>query len=315
MAGRVMKGTIQGFIGGARVSLVAAYTILYHTKKCMEIRVSLDGQDSRNAKVGRLLLWEGRVSRGRLMQEFDLGPVRASQWLRDFREGHSNWTRWDPRRREYIATPVAYQQADALARQKRTAFLAEMLSPYAAAEVEEFSVVPWDLQHPSAHTFSRLNIAIADALQVAFSYASMGHPELHARTVEPHSLVLAGRRWHVRGYCLETGAFRDFVLGRMRDVRVLDTARNVDTTTDQAWSVIVKVRIEAHPALSPAQQVVVRDEMFRGAASRVEHCRGALLQYMLQELRVAVDPDKQRPPEYQLAVSNPKECKPWLFPN
>lgn len=101
----------------------------------------------------------------------------------------------------------------------------------------------------------------------------------------------------------------------MRDVRVLDTPRSVDMATDQAWSVIVKVRIEAHPALSPAQQVVVRDEMFRGAASRVEHCRGALLQYMLQELRVAVDPDKQCPPEYQLAASNPKECKPWIFPN
>ena len=276
--------------------------------------MSIDGQDNRNAKVGRLLLWEGRVSRGRLMQEFDLGPVRASQWLRDFREAHENWTRWDPRRREFAATPVAYQKADALALQKRTAFLAELLAPYTPAEVERFAVVPWDLQHPSAHTFSRLNIAIADALQVAFTYASMGHPEPHARTIEPHSLVLAGRRWHVRGFCLETGDFRDFVLGRMRDARVLDAPRSVDTTTDQAWATFVNVRIEAHPALSSAQQTVVRDEMFRGTAARVERCRGALLQYMLQELRVAVEPDKQCPPEYQLAVSNPKECKPWLFP-
>lgn len=301
-------------VNASPTSVVTPCTFLYHTKKCMENSVTLDGQDSRNAKVGRLLLWEGRVSRGRIMQEFGLGPVRASQWLRDFRDAHSDWARWDSRRREYTATPMAYQRADALARQERTAFLAEMLSPYSPAELERYSVVPWDLQHPSVHIFSRLNIAIADGMQVAFTYSSMGHPAPHARTIEPHNLVLAGRRWHVRGYCLETRAFRDFVLGRMGALRLLDAPRSIDPSTDHAWFTMVNVRIKAHPALTPAQQIVVRDEMFRGTAARVEQCRGALLPYMLQELRVAIDTGKQHPPDYQLAVGNPKECQPWLLP-
>jgi Predicted transcriptional regulator len=294
----------------ALASVAAPFTYCDHARNCTENGVPIEGKDGRNAKVGRLLLWEGRVGRKRLMRKFGLRPVRASQWLGDFKSAHSNWMRWDPRRREYAATPLAYQEADALAQQERTAVLVEMLTPYAPEEVERLSVLPWDLQHPSAHTFSRLNIAIADELQVTFKYASMRNPDPHARTIEPHSLVLAGRRWHVRGYCLETGDFRDFALGRMRDVFVLNVPRSVDTAADQSWSAIVEVRIEAHPALSPTQQVVVRDELFHGAAGRVERCREALLSYMLQELRVAIDPDKQRPPEYQIAAGSIQSYKP-----
>jgi hypothetical protein len=36
--------------------------------------------------------------------------------------------------------------------------------------------------------------------------------------------------------------------------------------------------------------------------------------YFIQDIRAAIDIKKQCPPEYQLAISNIKEVKPWLFP-
>lgn len=277
--------------------------------------MSLQGREGRIAKIGRLLLWEGRVGRARLISEFDLSDTRASEWLREFREANPRWSRWQSKTRQHVATPIFYQDIERLVRGDHTPMLEALMASYVRPGAAQHTVVPWDLQAPNPLTFSRLNIAISDARQVQFTYTSMAHPDPHSRTIEPHSLVLAGRRWHVRGYCLETREFRDFVLGRMRDACVLGAARTIDPAVDLAWNTIVNVRIHAHPALTPQQQIVVRGEMFRGAVARVESCRGALVQYMLQELRVAIDPAAQLPPEYQLAVENPKECRPWLFQN
>ena len=50
-------------------------------------------------------------------------------------------------------------------------------------------------------------------------------------------------------------------------------------------------------------------------AGDVQHsCRGALLPYLVQELRLALDVSKELPPEYQMAVENVNDVRKWLFP-
>jgi predicted DNA-binding transcriptional regulator YafY len=188
-----------------------------------------------------------------------------------------------------------------------------MLVPYAPDTPGRPLSISWDFAHTSPRTFSRLNLAITDRLRVKFFYCSMNSPELHERTIEPHSLLRAGRRWHVRGYCLQRQAFRDFVLGRMSKVQLLSEPSEVDVAVDDAWSTVLQVRLAAHPGLNAAQQLVVRNEYFNGASARVESCRAALLNYMVQELMAATDVKRQVPPDYQLAVENTEECRKWLF--
>ena len=275
--------------------------------------MSIEGRQQRNANVGRLLLWEGRVSRGRLISEYGLSPIRASEWLRDFRESYPEWAAWDSKLKADVATATAYADAERAASASRPSAISPMLIPYALNAPGKPLSLSWDFFHPSARIFSRLNLAIADRLRVRFLYSSMNNPEPHERTVEPHSLVRAGRRWHVRGYCLQREDFRDFVLGRMSKVKLLAEPSFADVAADVAWSTVLQVRITAHPGLSPAQQLVVRNEYFKGAAARVESCRAALLNYMVQELMAATDMDRQTPPDYQLAVENKEECRQWLF--
>ncbi len=74
------------------------------------------------------------------------------------------------------------------------------------------------------------------------------------------------------------------------------------------------VRLVAHPGLTPEQEELIRFEYFNGTSARVETCRGALVGYFIQDMRAALDPGKQRPPDYQLAVANDKEVSRWLFP-
>lgn len=275
--------------------------------------MSIEGRQARDAKVGRILLWEGRVSRGRLISEYGLSPIRASEWLRDFRESYPEWVAWDSKLKADVATSTAYAQAERAANTSRPGAISAMLVPYVLSTSSESLTISWDFSHTSPRTFSRLSLAIADRLRVRFLYCSMTNPEPHERTIEPHSLLRAGRRWHVRGYCLERKGFRDFVLGRMGKVKLLTETSLADVTGDLAWSTVLQVRIAAHPKLSPAQQLVVRSEYFNGASARVERCRAALLNYMVQELMAATDLDRQLPPDYQLAVENTEECRQWLF--
>lgn len=277
--------------------------------------MTLRGSQARIARVGRLLLWEGRVSRARLTAEFDLSDTRASEWLQEFRKTFPGWTQWDPKKRAFVATGLAYKRAAEIRRDERVGVWGEMLLPHVGQAQADPAVLSWEFQQPSPLTFSRISLAIADRLQVQMSYRSMAHPEAHLRTLEPHSLLLAGRRWHVRGYCLETSSFRDFVLGRMTQVRILQAPCQHHPLTDEAWNTFVALRLVAHPHLTEAQQRVVREEFFRGTAARVENCRAALLGYLVQDLRASVDHDLQAPPDYQLAVDNFQECSPWLFPN
>jgi predicted DNA-binding transcriptional regulator YafY len=275
--------------------------------------MSVEGRQVRDAKVGRILLWEGRVSRSRLIAEHGLSPIRASEWLRDFRDSHPEWVAWDSKLRADVATAAAYADAERAANSSHSSDISAMLVPYEQSASGNPPSISWDFVRTSPRTFSRLNLAIADRLRVRFLYCSMNNPELHERTIEPHSLMRAGRRWHVRGYCLQRQDFRDFVLGRMSKVKLLTEPSSADISADLAWSTVLQVRIAAHPSLSPAQQLVVRNEYFNGASARVESCRAALLNYMVQELMAAIDVNRQVPPDYQLAVENREECRRWLF--
>jgi hypothetical protein len=281
-------------------------------------------RQNREIRVGRILLWEGRVSRARLIAEFDLSPIRASEWLRDFRESYPSWSTWDTKLKADVATHSAYVAADRAGAELMTKHpqhdvavmspAAAMLEPYQSNDVGRLLSQAWDFTRTSPHTFSRLNLAITDRVRVKFMYCSMGNPEPHERLIEPHSIVKTGRRWHVRGYCVEKQDFRDFVLGRMSKVKLLTEPHTSDSASDLAWSTQVDVRIIAHPKLNEAQQQVVRNEYFNGTSARVERCRAALLNYMIQEIRAATNVDHQTPPDYQLAIWNIDECRPWLFP-
>ncbi len=44
--------------------------------------------------LASILLWEGRLNNARLREIFDLSSVRASEWIREFRETYLGWTEW-----------------------------------------------------------------------------------------------------------------------------------------------------------------------------------------------------------------------------
>ena len=295
-----------------------SYCFLYHQSKPMSLANLLE--KNRYKVMRRMALWEGRLSRGRLMDVLGLSGIRVSQLIREVREETPDWFEWDSKSKSYFVTPAAYKKAQVDLKTGTSdlslaAYLAEA-DIYAdlATGAGHVTVAPWDFSRVNPQTFSRIRLAVEQGSRLRIEYRSMRTPEPHARTVDPHSLIQAGRRWHMRGYCLETSDFRDFVLGRIAKITVLDQRSEHTVTDDSKWNAVVKVRIQAHPKLTPGQQDLVRSEYFDGTAVRVHSCRGAMLPYLVQELRLALDTTKEMPPEYQLAVENVKEVRKWLFP-
>jgi predicted DNA-binding transcriptional regulator YafY len=67
--------------------------------------------------------------------------------------------------------------------------------------------------------------AIRKTLALDVLYQSMSRPEPKRRLIEPHALAYDSFRWHARAFDRETGAFRDFVLGRMSKPKLGTAAR------------------------------------------------------------------------------------------
>jgi predicted DNA-binding transcriptional regulator YafY len=277
-----------------------------------------DSPQQRLTLLELLLVWEGRIYRSRVCELFGIGPPRASQWIKEIRDLNPTWMQWDTKARSYFATADFYKQYAKASQADISSSLSRYLSmvglPYASA-MDDSEGVMWSatpsINAPSPKIFASLSNAIKQAKVVDIEYMSLSEPAPHRRIIHPHSLVLAGRRWHVRAYSETNQDYRDYALGRIIEVKPL--SRPCSHVDDPAWNSKVKVRLVAHPELTPEQARVIQMEYFKGTASRVETCRAALVPYFIQDIRAAMNTKSQHAPEYLIAVENADEVSKWLF--
>lgn len=262
-----------------------------------------------------LLLWGGRLGNARLRELLGMKVTRVSQLISEFHHAHPDWMEWDAISRSYRATPAVYRS-----KFEAAASLGQYLSlvgiTHAKGESSDertlWNAFP-DLSVPPPRIFAQITEAIELSQQLQINYRSMGNPKPHPRVISPHSAIRAGRRWHVRAFCATRQDFRDFALGRIDSPCLLSKPSERSADEDFSWRTFIDVRLVAHPALNQDQQDMIRFEYFSSTAARVERCRAAMVAYFIQDLRAATDPSKQLPPEYQLAVENMEELRPWLF--
>lgn len=279
-----------------------------------------DSPQQRLPLLELLLVWEGRIYRSRVCELFGIGLPRASQWIKEIRDLNPNWMQWDSKYRGYLATSDFYKLYNKVSQAEISESLSRYLSlvglPYASA-MENGNSVAWsatpNITAPSPRIFASLSNAIRQEKAVEIEYISLSEPAPHRRQIHPHSLILAGRRWHVRAYSETNQEFRDYVLGRILDVKSLDRRTANTRLNDHNWNTKVKIRLIAHPEFLAEQARVIQAEYFKGTVSRVETCRAALVSYFIQDIHAAVDTKVQHAPEYLIAVENAEEVSKWLF--
>ena len=275
-------------------------------------------QNDRLRHMMLLLIWEGSLSRKRLIELFNLSGIRASEWLREFRDQQPSFSRWDDATKSHLPTSALYQWLkDTALDEAGTASLG--LNQYLPLVRSLLSPDEWlvegfpTLSSPSPAIFACLQRAIAKQQGVAITYVSMTRPEPHSRVLFPHSIICTGQRWHVRGYSPEHGEFRDHNIGRLLSAVAVSEISPITAAGDAKWHEKLPVHLIPHPMLPLHQAGVVQHEYFGGLSGRIDHIRAALVPYYLADKQVALDLDVQLPPSYLLAVANPEEVRPWMF--
>ncbi|GMR07738.1 MAG: WYL domain-containing protein [Gammaproteobacteria bacterium] len=150
------------------------------------------------------------------------------------------------------------------------------------------------------------------------SYHSMSPRDNNdSRIIEPHSFINNGLRWHVRAYNEDSFDFRDFVLSRMVDARMLEQDAESSAHYDDDWVETFTLQLAPHPDLTPQQQQSLLVD-YAATDNIIEiSVRRALLGYVLQ--RMSVDTTREHslnPNAYQLVVVNREEIEPfagWAF--
>lgn len=130
--------------------------------------------------------------------------------------------------------------------------------------------------------------AIREKRQFRASYQSLTSPAKRL-TLEPHTLVFNGFRWHIRAFSREHGDYRDFVLARFVSVPELDGSAGFGIDDDQDWQKIDSLLLAPHPGLSPQQQSVIADDFGMVDGQLNLQIRRALKLYVLRMLHLDIE--------------------------
>lgn len=171
---------------------------------------------------------------------------------------------------------------------------------------------------PDKAVLAQITRAIHGNKKLKVSYRSLSKRESKdKRTIEPHSLVNTGFRWHVRAYNEETFDFRDFVLSRFVSAKCLDNEAESSAQYDDDWSEIISLKLSPHPKLNEDDQASLLIDYGSDGDIIDIKIRRALIGYLLQQLSVDTTADYSlNPKKYQLVVLNRDEIEPfasWAF--
>jgi predicted DNA-binding transcriptional regulator YafY len=252
------------------------------------------------------LFWHGEVNRGDLVCHFGVSPSQASKDIARYLGHAPDGLTYDRSAKRYVAgdgfRPVlavpdaagflgALRLVD-LGMRPREERPRGTVVPFDAAPIPERMVDPYVLR--------AILFAIRDRTGLTVAYQSMSREEPVRRKICPHALAHDGFRWHARAFDMESGEFRDFVLGRIGQPKA-DRRVSTPPRDDHDWQTFVELVIAPHPGLTPPQRRAIALDygILRGSIRM--RVRRALLFYALKKLGLDL-PDNARPPHQQHIV-------------
>ena len=264
-------------------------------------------------------LWEGRLTTNHLMRAFGIGRQQASKDINTYLSEHGPGNlEYDRHLKGYRPTPgfrPVFTQglADEYLHMMHTREdLAGSFEGLTVRELNTEVLLPpaRDLRPEILRPILK---ACREGKRVEIQYASLTNPEPEYRVIQPHTVVHSGYRWHARAWCEKSGEFRDFVLSRISETPGITLAATHGVKLDDAWNTRVIVVLVPDPRLTTAQQAVIaRDYGMQNDRLEIP-TRGALVSYVLQQLRVDSEPETRSPEAQQVVIGNGRDLKKWLL--
>lgn len=267
---------------------------------------TLNLRDQRFRTLWTLLRWEGAFRNSQVQALFGLSSGQASRLIAEFRTKFPRKIEMEPRTKSWV--PIEITDAESRGGE---------MDEYIVIQTRLLGESPvWyqdsrpDFVAPSADKFRVIRQACDLGAGVSMKYSSLTQGP-RERVIYPHAIVQLPQRWHVRAWCVMRSEYRDFNFGRMSELQLISDARP-DMPGDTSWNQFVSLRVKPHRNLNAVQFDTVQLELCGGAMARRISVRGALVPYVLNDLRIASEPTRQKPPEYLLELMN-KDVEKFLF--
>jgi hypothetical protein len=258
--------------------------------------------------------WAGRVNRKDLETQFQISTPQASIDLRDYQEAAQGNIEYNPSEKAYVPTrdfrPIFLKLSP-----ERYLLQLHALETGAVRKRETWfdsipsaEVAPTIVRGPEAYTLRALVRAIETRSAIDIYYQSLTRTGM--RTICPHAFVHDGYRWHCRALSVESGEFRDYVLGRILSISTLKPS-NANPSDDVEWNTHIKLRLTAHPGLDARQKEAIEHDYRMEDGELYITMRLAAAFYFVKRYNLDLQ-DKIEPARQQLCLTNLPELNSAL---
>jgi predicted DNA-binding transcriptional regulator YafY len=264
-------------------------------------------------------LWEGKLNAGHLIDYFGIGRQQASK---DINEYHSSV---GPGNLVYNSSLKGYEPSETFAPKVTLGDADEYLhlihrNNDLVNTFEDMTLgfdythkIPLPTYRIRPEVLRQVVKACRNKLRLEVDYRSVNAPDTGGRIIVPHSIVHSGIRWHVRAYCEKNNDYRDFVLTRFYGVPEPIGLSEHSIEKDEVWNTQVNVCLTPDQRLSPEQQLIVANDYGMSDKRLLIQVRGALVQYLLQMMRIDINVVAADPRAQQVVIQNMDAVKQWLF--
>lgn len=242
----------------------------------------------RFAFIETRLLWGEGLSARELGEVFGLTRQTAQGVINAYRRQCPDSLRYDSTHKRHVATDdfqPRYIQA------KPAAYLdhvrAEAMNAYYRNQQEWDELPFYDVDHllrPTLKAEPTRVVLSALRTQQSVTIQYLSKKSARIRDFSPHTLVFAGNRYHLRGWCHLKQDFLDFVLSRIIQAELSD-APWFSARDDHDWNTYTELRFRPNERLSEeAQHALACDFPLSGDGIFSVNCRQALAFYLQREL-------------------------------
>jgi predicted DNA-binding transcriptional regulator YafY len=264
-------------------------------------------------------LWEGKLNAGHLIDYFGIGRQQASKDINEYLSsvGPSNLV--------YNSSLKGYEPSETFDPKVTLGDADEYLhlihrNNDLVNTFEDMTLgfdythkIPLPTYRIRPEVLRQVVKACRNKLRLEVDYRSVNAPDTDGRIIVPHSIVHSGMRWHVRAYCEKNNDYRDFVLTRFYGVPEPVGLSEQTITQDEAWNTLVNVCFTPDQRLSVEQQEIVANDYGMTDKHLLIQVRGALVQYLMQMMRIDINVVAADPRAQQVVIQNMDAVKQWLF--
>lgn len=263
-------------------------------------------QRDRLAFVELRLRFVGEIRRQDLVTRFDIQAAAATRDIAQYKEMAPRNMQYDTKSKVYVQSSWFRPLFDFPAERVLT-WLSQGYGDgepirWKSVITQEGTSLPGKIDLEILSTMTR---AIHQRAVVEVSYRALSSG-LTTREIVPFALADNGLRWHVRGFDRRSGDFRDFVLTRIADARLLSGAVKEHEKADQdiQWNRIAEIELVPHPANVQHPDTIEAEYCMENGVLRMR-VRAAMAGYLMRLWNVDCTEDHSlKGAEYHLWLRN-----------